>query len=204
MNKDVPLTPSQQRAIEVMQHARLLVQNNTIGRRVWLEVFNDVDRKRCGGDYAKACFMADVITMWIRARRGSEYRAIVDISVAVGLMTADRREWLLREAGEEAAIPAADKPYWNRDDCKLCLGRKVIRTVRSRKIAARIVCILDAFELQRWPTSISNPMPELTAADPKTLRHAIGSLNENLTDIKFFGNGSGGVRWEFHSTTPDD
>ena len=198
MKKDAPLTPSQQRAVEVMQHARQLVQTDMIGRRVWLEVFNDTDRKRCHDDYAKACPNANVIDMWMRARRGSEYRAIVDIAVAVGIMTPDRREWLLKEAGEEAARPPADTPHWDRDACKLYLGTKVIRTVRSLRISARIVCILDAFEFARWPTSIDDPMPKATAEDPQSLRHAVASLNENLTDIRFFGNGSGGVRWASH------
>ena len=203
MKKDVPLTPSQQRAVEVMQHARQLVQTDMIGRRVWLEVFNDTDRKRCHDDYAKACPSTDVIDMWMRARRGSEYRAIVDIAVAVGIMTPDRREWLLKEAGEQAAITPSDRPHWDRAACKLYLGTKVIRTVRSLRISARIVCILDAFEFARWTTSIEDPMPTATAEDPQSLRHAIASLNENLTGIRFFGNGSGGVRWDFHSATPD-
>jgi len=174
-----------------------------IGRRVWLEVFNDADRKRCHDDYAKACPNSSVIDMWMRARRGSEYRAIVDIAVAVGIMTPDRREWLLKEAGEEAARPPADTPHWDRDACKLYLGTKVLRNVRSLRISAHIVRILDAFEFARWPTSIDDPMPKATAEDPQILRHAVASLNENLTAIRFFGNGSGGVRWDFHSTTPD-
>lgn len=181
-----------------MQHARQLVQTDMIGRRVWLEVFNDADRKRCYDDYAKACPNASVIDMWMRARRGSEYRAIVEIAVAVGIMTPDRREWLLKEAGEEAARPPADKPHWDRDACKLYLGTKVIRKVRGLRISARIVCILDAFESARWTTSIDDPMPKAKAKDPQILRHAVASLNENLTDIRFSGNGSGGVRWAFH------
>ena len=76
--KDVPLTPSQQHAVEAVQHARRLVQTDTVGRKVWLEVFTDADRKRCHGDYAKACPTSDVIAMWLQARRGSEFRAIVD------------------------------------------------------------------------------------------------------------------------------
>ena len=203
MKKDVPLTPSQQRAVEVMQHARRLVQTDMIGRRVWLEVFNDIDRKRCHDDYSKACPSADVIDMWMRARRGSEYRAIVDIAVAVGIMTPDRREWLLKEAGEQAAITPFDRPHWARAACKLYLGTKVIRKVRGLRISARIVCILDAFESARWTTSIDDPMPKATAKDPQILRHAVASLNGNLTGIRFFGNGSGGVRWDFHSATPD-
>lgn len=203
MKKDVPLTPSQQRAVEVMQHARRLVQTDMIGRRVWLEVFNDTERKRCHDDYSKACPSADVIAMWTRARRGSEYRAIVDIAVAVGIMTPDRREWLLKEAGEQAAITPSDRPHWARAACKLYLGTKVIRKVRGLRISARIVCILDAFVSARWTTSIDDPTPKATAKDPQILRHAVASLNGNLIGIRFFGNGSGGVRWDFHSATRD-
>ena len=174
-----------------------------IGRRVWLEVFNDADRKRCHNDYAKACPNASVIDMWMRARRGSEYRAIVDIAVAVGIMAPDRREWLLKEAGEQAAITPSDRPHWARAACKLYLGTKVIRTVRGLRISARIVCILDAFEFARWPTSIDDPMPTATAKDPQSLRHAVASLNENLTDTRFCGNGSGGVRWAFDPASSD-
>lgn len=187
-----------------MQQARQRVQTDTVGRRVWLEVFTDADRKRCHDDYAKTCPNADVIAMWIQARRGSEYRAIVDIAVAVGLMTGDRREWLLREAGEQAAITPADRPHWDRDACKLYLGEKVIRTVRGLKVSRYIVQILDAFEFARWPTSIDNPLRKARAEEPPQLGHTVASLNENLTEIKFFRNGSGGVRWGFRSTTPAD
>ena len=204
MKKDARLTPSQQQAVEAVQHARRLVQTDTVGRKVWLEVFTDADRKRCHGDYAKACPNADVIAMWIQARRHSEYRAIVDIAVAVALMPPDRREWLLKEAGEKDAMPSAGTPHWDRDACKLFLGEKVIRTVRGLKVSRHIVEILDAFEFARWPTSIDNPLRKATAEEPPQLGHTVASLNENLTEIKFFRNGSGGVRWDFHSTTSDD
>ena len=204
MKKDACLTPSQQQAVEAVQHARRLVQTDTFGKKVWLKVFTDADRKRCHGDYANACPNADVIAMWMQARRGSEYRAIVDIAVAVGLMTPDRREWLLREAGEEAALPPADKPYWNRDACKLYLGKKIIRDVRSLKLAPHIVSILDAFEFARWPTSIDDPLSKAKAEVPPSLRHTVATLNKHLTDIRFFGNGSGGVRWAIHPATPND
>jgi hypothetical protein len=46
-------------------------------------------------------------------------------------------------------------------------------------------------------------MPKATAEDPQILRHAVASLNGNLTDIRFFGNGSGGVRWDFHPASSD-
>lgn len=203
MEKDDPLTPSQQRAVAAMQHARQLVQTDIVGRKVWLEVFTDADRKRCHGDYDKACVNADVIAMWMQARRGSEYRAILDITVAVGLMPPDRREWLLKEAGEKAAMPSACTPHWDRDACKLYLGEKVIRTVRGLGISRNIVGILDAFEFARWPTSIDDPIATESAEDPHALGHTVASLNENLTDIKFFRNGSGGVRWAFTTTTPD-
>lgn len=199
MKKEARLTPSQQQAVEVVQHARRLVQTDTVGRKVWLEVFTDADRKRCHGDYAKACANADVIAMWTQARRGSEYRAIVDIAVAVGLMNAGRREWLLREAGEQVAMTPADRPHWDRDACTLYLGNKVIRDVRSLKLAPHIVTVLDAFELARWPTSIDDPFLDSKAEVPPSLRHTVATLNEHLTDIRFFCNGSGGVRWGFHS-----
>lgn len=170
---------------------------------MWLEVFTDTDRKRCRGNYADACPDADVIAMWIQARRGSEYRAILDIAVAVGLMPPGRREWLLKEAGEKAAMPSTGTPHWDRDACKLYLGGKVIRTVRGLGISRNIVGILDAFELARWPTSIDDPIPTASVEDPHALGHTVASLNETLTDIKFFRNGSGGVRWAFTTTTPD-
>jgi hypothetical protein len=70
-------------------------------------------------------------------------------------------------------------------------------------VSRSIVSILDAFEFARWPTSIDDPMPKATAKDPQSLRHAVASLNGNLTGIRFFGNGSGGVRWAFHPASSD-
>lgn len=65
--------------------------------------------------------------------------------------------------------------------------------------ATSIVAILDAFEEERWPDQIDDPLPG--GSDPQRLREAIRTLNEGLTLIRFRGDGSGQrVVWEAANT----
>lgn len=80
---------------------------------------------------------------------------------------------------------------WDRQTGALHWGDEVIRRVRVSQ-AGNIVRILDAFESQKWPKQVDQPLGEQT--DRKTLFAACNSLNESLGRIRFRVAGDG-VEW---------
>jgi len=80
---------------------------------------------------------------------------------------------------------------WDRQAGLLFLNGEVIRRVRVSQ-AGNIARILDAFESQRWPARVDQPLGG--QADRKTLFAACSSLNESLDRIRFRVAGSG-VEW---------
>jgi hypothetical protein len=66
--------------------------------------------------------------------------------------------------------------------------------------AANQEIILQAFQEERWPACIDDPLPPHPCIDPKRRLHdTLNSLNRHQREpfIHFFGNGKGeGVRWQ--------
>lgn len=96
------------------------------------------------------------------------------------------------EAERTPAEPDGRPPLrWDRQTGALHWGDEVIRRVRVSQ-AGNIVRILDAFESQKWPKQVDQPLGE--QADRKTLFAACNSLNESLGRIRFRVAGDG-VEW---------
>jgi hypothetical protein len=98
-----------------------------------------------------------------------------------------------------AAAPAPHSlvlvPHWNADRRELWCGQVLAK--RLRKAAPNQECILRAFELQGWPTRISDPLPADERVDSvERLHEAIKRLNAHMTVVRFGGDGTGrGVCW---------
>lgn len=93
--------------------------------------------------------------------------------------------------------PQAERtaPQWNRDTGELSLGGEVIKRIKNLGQATNITAVLDAFQEEGWLVRIDDPLPG--GRNPERLKDTIRSLNENLSRIKFVGDGSGqGIRWE--------
>jgi hypothetical protein len=80
---------------------------------------------------------------------------------------------------------------------ELCLNGEVVK--RFRVPAQNQELILGAFEEERWPEHIDDPLPVSGDIDPRTRLHdAINRLNGCQTNrlLRFLGNGTGtGVCW---------
>jgi hypothetical protein len=105
--------------------------------------------------------------------------------------------------GDFAATPhqplKAATPAWDRDRQELRVGDLVVK--RFKAPAANQETILAAFQEERWPPRIDDPLPPSPDLEPKRRLHdTINSLNRNQKKqlLRFFGDGSGmGIRWEF-------
>jgi hypothetical protein len=89
-------------------------------------------------------------------------------------------------------------PRWDGVARELRLGVWVVK--RFQQPAPSQETILAAFEEERWPRGIDDPLPQRPGQDPKRqLHYAILNLNRNQKNrlVRFLGNGKGdGIRWE--------
>ena len=99
----------------------------------------------------------------------------------------------------EGRLQATFKPCWNSMRRELCLNDQVVK--RFRVPAQNQEVILGAFEEERWPDQIDDPLPVSGDIDPRTRLHdAINRLNRCQAErvLHFHGNGTGtGVCWSF-------
>jgi hypothetical protein len=85
------------------------------------------------------------------------------------------------------------KLSWNCDTGILTFNGSTIREVKNRGPKSNIVQILAAFEEEKWPRRIDDPLSQ------GKLRESIRSLNTGIADstIRFVADGTGeGIRWE--------
>jgi hypothetical protein len=89
-------------------------------------------------------------------------------------------------------------PHWDKERHELRWGSLVLK--RFRVPAANQVTILDAFEEEKWPYRIDDPLSPVTGRDPRARLHsAINKLNLHhlIRFVRFRGDGTGlGVCWE--------
>lgn len=96
-------------------------------------------------------------------------------------------------------------PKWEKDTGELRLGSTIARQVASQARNARAV--LDAFEAQKWPARINNPVAapidHTRAEGPQRMANAtrlnetIKTLNKDLEGIRFHADGTGTrITWE--------
>ena len=98
--------------------------------------------------------------------------------------------------GDNGAVQQT--PEWDRDRQELRLGRIVVKQFKVP--APNQETILAAFEEERWPPRIDDPLPPQAEQDAKRRLHdTINGLNKNQKSqlLHFLGDGSGqGIRWE--------
>jgi hypothetical protein len=99
------------------------------------------------------------------------------------------------------ATNGSERPKWDRDRRELRLGIKLIKVFKLPSPMQE--AILIAFEEERWPPRIDDPLPGSPNLLPKRRLHdTIKSLNRNQKNrlVRFMGDGTGeGVRWELVS-----
>lgn len=183
------------KALSLLQELYLKLQVLQIRERIWERVLTDAQRSELGPDG----WQRNIVPIWMRWRRIRQERAIVELAHLTGFITDIDYNWLFRVIGEtpdrarrNARTPR--KPHWDRELGQLRWGDNIIRRVRSRTAAHRVVAVLDACQRFGWRKRI--PISDPTINDMQ-LRDAVKSLNVGLSTIRFRSDGTGaGIIWE--------
>lgn len=132
--------------------AALLNAERRIGGRhgaelFWNRALTREEQKRLGKDYLTAYQEnGGTVQMWQSLRGGTRQRAVIEVALAVNLLSQSSYLRLLREIGD--ADSAAASPIhlqWDKTIGELRLNGEVIRRVRLN-LAENLICILDAFQ----------------------------------------------------------
>lgn len=149
------------------------------------------------------------VGMYARVKHLSLEAAIVELTRFLGFpeidylylcqelfhFTGERIGPLETESSPQVISTVTGMPAWDSDRNQLWFEGQVVRQYRGRTVATRIHRILDAFREEGWPCRIDDPLPN--GPDSGRLRSAISKLNEGLSGIRFFADGSGeGILWE--------
>jgi hypothetical protein len=167
--------------------------------RIWHDYLSDRERRELGNNLEQAFRRyGGTLGMVGHARKCSEIESLLWLCEQLGTLPAARLQSLRKELGlpkkSVRSRYASHIPRWDRIRGELLLGERVVRKIRSTKIAHRAVAILDAFEQCDWCECIQNP---LKSGDPHEMRDAVYSLNNGLEQIRFKCDGTGtGIIWE--------
>jgi len=168
----------------------------------WERLLTERERQRLGGDL-EACLerKGSLVNLWRELKKFSQPRAILELAHALHLVTELDYQWICRELGEEEKrSPTSKLPVWSREPRTLSFEGKLIRRIRSLKVACNVVKILDVFEERRWPSRIGNPLHDPVSI--MQIHQAVHSLNKGLTGIIFHVDGDGtSVTWSRRRTT---
>ena len=127
------------------------------------------------------------VVMWMKAKRFEQPLAILDLAHKHDLVTEARYRRLSRDLGAREVRPVSKRPVWDREERVLRFEGTIVRRIRSLKVAANIVSILDGFQGRNWPARIDAPQ-DLVG---QTLHDAVKSLNKGLRKISFHVDGDG-------------
>ena len=192
-----PAPPLPDWATQLVEDTTRRIQNATAARKLWNEIFNDADRRRCDDDLENAYRNGGVIGMWRRARGGTIDDALLDAAHALGFLTVQARDSLAQFVPGRRRKLDPNKPHWNAEARKLTYRGKVVREVKRPKQAYNIVTILAAFEAAGWPPRIDDPHGRQPSDE--TRRRDMENLNKliRVPIIRFEcdGNGTGFV-WQ--------
>jgi hypothetical protein len=120
--------------------------------------------------------------------------------------TADAADWSNRLPAGNTPLMAepGNTPHWDRFRRELRVAGVVVKHFRVP--APNQEAILTAFEEERWPPHIDDPLPPRAGLDSKERLHeAISRLNRNQRHrlILFHGDGTGrGICWELYRRRP--
>jgi hypothetical protein len=127
------------------------------------------------------------------SRQLSLERAALELARAVDLIGVGKYERLRTAIGEPVTRLYDDVPKWDATGLELRFHGRPIRTLSPR--AKNCKRILDAFHDDGWPPRIESPLPG--GRDSRKLRETVRTLNDGLTSIRFFCDGTGeGVSWQ--------
>ncbi|HIM30791.1 MAG TPA: hypothetical protein EYG57_14750 [Planctomycetes bacterium] len=123
--------------------------------------------------------------MYVMQRDGLSFaRAILEVALQADLLSRPRYGELLADIGEEDGekLPSPNL-VWDAQRLELRIGSRVIRRLRSAKIAKKLTSILDEFERNEWPPRVKHSIDVSLSTQP--VHDAVRSLNRNLQEISF-------------------
>ena len=160
------------RAREALETAELRIRNFEGAQYLWERVLTQGERKRLDDNLELAYQRyGGTLGLWLNVRGGTLLRALVEVAYSLGFLTATDREWLLRELGDQPAVPILIE--WNRELGELRFNGELIRKVR-KKVAKNVIEVFDAFQDNGWVKRIEDPLS--VQPDGQTLRETIRSL----------------------------
>ena len=192
-----PPPPLPDWATQLVEDTTHRIQNATAARKLWNEIFNDADRRRCDNDLENAYRNGGVIGMWQKARGGTIDDALLDAAHALGFLTEQARDRLAQFVPGRRRKLDPNKPQRNAEARKLTYRGKVVREVKRPKQAYNIVTILAAFEAAGWPPRIDDPHGRKPSDE--TRRRDMENLNKliRVPIIRFECDGNGtGFLWK--------
>lgn len=150
-------------------------------RRVILErVFDEADRRTVTQQNLEERHIAEI---WADLRGITVSRAVLDLAYRISLLSQLDYEFLLKQIGETTAgASTPDSLEWSKTTGELWFQGCLVRKVRV-EVATQICRILDRFQDEDWPRSISNPIDTSLSAQP--LHDAVASLNRGLSGVRF-------------------
>jgi hypothetical protein len=162
--------------------------------QLWERVLSPQDRRRLGGDLEKCYAELGTVGMWMKLRRVSQVRAILELALKLGFLSQETYHWLLHEVGHKPnAQEQSDRPDWQASTGELRWKGRVIRRVRILKNPANVQTVLAKFQRANWPARIKNPL----RFGQQQLHQTLRSLNERLQKIRFHGQEGGqAITWE--------
>lgn len=120
-------------ARQLFYKTKFQVSHPSVAKRLWKRRFKESERKMLGSSIRIAIRRhGTAVEMWRHVRGGSLQKAVIEIGKAIGVLTEDDKDWLLREAGEPSGNPdAAQAEAICRDD--RAIQRELRRTDLSEK-----------------------------------------------------------------------
>lgn len=198
MSTESELTPDEKVFRRVLEEHFLRLNNVQIGYEVWSKFLTEAERTIVGGFKEAYAFGGTrTVGMWARAKGIGLKLATIELARQYGLPEGIYQAFMKQLDDKERTSVTwelQNRPFWNHETCELRWNGEVIRRIKNRSQATDLIRILNAFEEDRWPNRIDNPIPGMR--DRTKLGDRIKSLNHGLRQIKFGADGDGkGIIW---------
>ncbi|MBW3596970.1 MAG: hypothetical protein KY475_06810 [Planctomycetes bacterium] len=183
------LDPTERRRLEEL-YGDLL--GPAVYKLIWTMLLSEEEQEQLGNALAQcATPRLAPVRLWMELRGFTQPRAIIELAHGLNLLSPAEYSWLLRGIREsrpqvDGSPPPVDgdvKPRWDAARRELRYRGRVVRRVRSARVAHTISAILDAFEEADWPPRIEHAVD--VSLSPQPVHDAVQSLNRRLHELRF-------------------
>lgn len=189
--EQLPISPA---AKLKMQEASARIRGFDAFSRFWNRVLTPSEIRAIGSSPEVAFSQKSIVNYFVELRAMSPARALVEIASHLDHLSANDRDWLLRELGEIPPIQThADKPAWDRQGGVLRFrGRSVDISRRANNQRS----VLESFDLTGWKPLAPNPFDVPTNVDDQKIHATLRDLNSKTDAIGLhFATEKGRICW---------